>query len=185
MQVHPVRLAIIAGALSTLLALPAAQAQASLKPITVTDRQSRAEALDKEAALYETSDWSKIRKAAFLREKAAGLREDGDTLKAASLYWAARDRYYSDDPTTARDLMVRSAEYALAVGDVVTAANAFTDAAYISADLRDVANTKYYATKARLLAGSPMLTDSKRNDLLSRLALGGLTADRVASLGTR
>lgn len=187
MQAHPVRLAVTAGALFTLLAIPAApaDAQAALQPITVTEQQSRADALDKEAEGYERSDWSRIRKAAHLREKAAELREDGDVLKSASLYWAARDRYYSDDPKAARSLMLRSAEHALAVGDVITAANAFTDAAYISTDLRDVQSTKVYATRAHLLASSPMLSGPQRSELLSRLAFGGLTEQRVALLGTR
>lgn len=185
MQAHPVRLAIAAGAVFTMFALPAAQAQAALQPITVTEKQSRAEALDREAAGYETNDWSKIRKAAQLREKAAGLREDGDVLKAASLSWAARDRYFSNDAAAARSLMVSAAEHALAVGDVIAAASAFTDAAYISADLRDVDGTKAYATRAHLLANSPMLSDQQKGALRSRLAFGGLTSERVAMLGVR
>jgi hypothetical protein len=71
------------------------------------------------------------------------------------------------------------------IGDVIASANAFTDAAYISADLKDVASTKLYATKARLLANSPMLSQSQKDDLLSRLAFGGLTESRVASLGVK
>jgi hypothetical protein len=186
MQIPSARLALTAGALFTILALPtAAQAQASLLPIKVTEKQSRAQELDRKAAEYEINDWSKIRTAAKLREQAAGLREDADVMKSASLYWAARDRYYSDDVSTARTLMVSSAEHALAIGDVIAAANAFTDAAYLSTDLRDVESTRTYATRARLLASSPMLSAEQRSDVLSRLAFGGLTAERVASLGVR
>jgi hypothetical protein len=183
MQAHPVRLAVTAGALFTILALPSAQAQTSLTPIKVLEKQSRAEAMDRQAAEYEQNDWGKIKQAASLRERAADLREDDDVLKSASLYWAARDRYYADDPTAARRLMVSAAEHAIAVGDVIAAANAFTDAAYISSDLRDVENTRRYATRAHLLANSPMLSESQRTELRSRLAEGGLTPARVAMLG--
>jgi hypothetical protein len=181
MQGHPVRIAVTAGALFTILALPAAQAQAqaALKPITVTDKQSRAEALDVEAQHYELTDWNRIGRAAALREKAADLREESDVKKATSLYFAGHDRYYSDNLPAARALMVRSGEQALAVGDVIGAANAFTDAAYISADLRDAANTKYYAARAKLLSNSPMLSDVQRTDLRSRLVNGA--AQRVAA----
>lgn len=186
MKTHPARTMITAGALLAIAALPmVASAQASLLPIKVTEKQSRAAELDLRAASYENHDWSKIKTAAKLREKAADLRDDADVLKSASLYWAARDNYYAENTTKARDLMVRSAEKALAVGDVIGAASAFTDAAYISADLHDVVGTKNYATRARMLAGSPMLSQAQKNDVLSRLAFGGLTEQRVASLGVR
>jgi len=186
MKPHPARMMITAGALLGVIALPMiANAQASLLPIKVTEKQSRAVELDRRAADYEDNDWSKIKTAAKLREEAANLRDDSDVLKSASLYWAARDHYYADNTSRARDLMVQSAQQALEIGDVIASARAFTDAAYISADLRDVVNTKYYATKARLLANSPMLSQSQKDDVLSRLAFGGLTEARVASLGTR
>ena len=184
MKTHPARMMITAGALFAIAALPmVASAQASLLPIKVTEKQSRAAELDRKAASYEDSDWSKIRSAAKMREEAAGLREDSDVLKSASLYWAARDNYYSENTAKARDLMVHSAQQALDVGDVIAAASAYTDAAYISADLKDVSSTKLYATKARMLANSPMLSQAQKSDLLSRLAFGGLTEERVATLG--
>ena len=186
MKTHPARMMITAGALFAIAALPmVASAQASLLPIKVTEKQSRAAELDLRASAYEDHDWSKIRTAAKLREQAAALREDSDVLKAASLYWAARDNYYSENTSKARDLMVLSAQHAMEIGDVIASANAFTDAAYISSDLRDVESTKLYATKARLLANSPMLSQAQKDDLLSRLAFGGLTEARVAMLGAR
>ncbi len=186
MKTNSARLMFAAGALFAIAALPVvASAQASLLPIKVTERQSRATELDLRAANYEDRDWSKIRTAAKLREEAAGLRQDSDVLKSASLYWAARDNYYAENTSKARDLMVQSAQHALDVGDVIAAAAAFTDAAYISADLKDVASTKLYATRARMLANSPMLSQAQKDDVLSRLAFGGLTEERVATLGTR
>ena len=185
MKTNPARMLITAGALFAIAAVPmVASAQASLLPIKITEKQSRAAELDRKAASYEDQDWGKIETAARLREQAASLRDDADVLKSASLYWAARDNYYSENTIKARDLMVRSAQHALDVGDVIAAASAYTDAAYISADLRDVASTKLYATKARMLANSPMLSQAQKSDVLSRLAFGGLTEARVASLGT-
>ena len=186
MKTIPARMLITAGTLLTIAAVPmVASAQASLLPIKVTEKQSRATELDRKAASYEEWDWGKIRTAAKLREEAASLREDSDILKSASLYWAARDSYYAENTSKARDLMVDAAQHAMDVGDVIRAASAYTDAAFISADLKDVASTRLYAAKARLLANSPMLSQTQKDDVLSRLAFGGLTEQRVASLGTR
>ena len=185
MKINSARM-IAAGALLAVATFPmVASAQASLLPIKVTEKQSRAAELDRRAASYEDNDWSKIGTAAKLREQAADLRDDSDVLKSASLYWAARDHYYAQNTSKSRDLMVEAGQRALDVGDVIAAASAFTDAAYISADLKDVASTKLYATKARMLANSPMLSQTQKDDVLSRLAFGGLTESRVASLGSR
>ena len=185
MKKHPARMLIAAGALMGVVALPMIANAQGMTPIKVTEKQSHASDLDRQAASYEDSDWSKLAAAARLREQAAALRGDDDVQKASSLYWAARDHYYTANTQTARDLMAQSAHLALDVGDVIAAANAFTDAAFISADLHDVASTKLYATKARMLANSPMLTSEQRGDLIQRLAFGGLTAERVATLGVR
>jgi hypothetical protein len=167
------------------MTLPMIASAQSMTPIKVTEKQSHASDLDRKAASYEDSDWSQIGTAAKLREQAAALRGDDDVLKAASLYWAARDHYYAANTQAARDLMARSAHQALDIGDVIGAATAFTDAAFISAELHDVASTKFYAMKARMLAASPMLTSTQRDDMLQRLASGGLTEARVASLGLK
>jgi len=186
MNTNPARMLIAAGALLAIAAVPmVASAQASLLPIKVTEKQSRAAELDRKAESFETENWGKIGTAAKLREEAASLRDDADVLKAASLYWAARDHYYAENTSKARDLMADAAQHAMEVGDVIRAASAYTDAAFISADLKDVAATKLYATKARMLANSPMLSQAQKDDVLSRLAFGGLTEQRVASLGIR
>ena len=185
MKTHPARMMIVAGALMGSVMLPMIANAQGMTPIKVTEKQSHASDLDRKAASYEDNDWSQLAYAARLREQAAALRGDDDVLKAASLYWAARDHYYSSNTQAARDLMAQAAHHALDVGDVIAAAQAFTDAAFISADLHDVESTKFYATKARMLANSPMLSTEQRGDLLQRLAFGGLTAERVAMLGVK
>lgn len=158
------------GALILTVALPApARAQAPLEPIRVTESRLRADQLDLEAATIETEDWGNLRKAASLREQAADLRTSADPKIVSSLYWAARDRYYSEDRLAGRRLMEESAEHAIAIGDVVGAATALTEAAYISAELRDVERTRTLAMKARLLALSPMLSEEQRQQLRARL----------------
>jgi hypothetical protein len=159
-----------AGALMVTVAIPArAHAQAPLEPIRVTESRLRADQLDEQAQEIERTDWSQLKKAAGLREQAADLRTLADPKAVASLYWAARDRYYSDDRLAGRRLMEESAERAIGIGDVVGAATALTEAAYIAAELKDVERTRRFATRARLLALSPVLTDEQRSQLRARL----------------
>ena len=163
---------ILVAALGAVLVLPAAAlAQHSLDPIKVTEKQAQADRLDREAEGYEQTDVTMWRKSASLRREAAKLRGEEDPRGAVSLAWAARDSYYGGDIHAGRDLMVQSAERALAVGDVVVAASGFTEAAYIALELRDGGNAKYYAARARLLSNSPMLSDAQRTAIRSRLAI--------------
>jgi hypothetical protein len=46
---------------------------------------------------------------------------------------------------------------------------ALTEAAYISAELKDVDRTRRFANRARLLALSPVLTDAQRSEFRARL----------------
>jgi hypothetical protein len=159
-----------AGALVVTLALPSrSEAQAALEPIRVTEARLRADQLDQDAEEIERTDWAAVGKAASLREQAAELRTSADPKVVASLYWAARDRYYNGDRLAGRRLMEQSAERAIAIGDVVGAATALTEAAYIAAELKDVARTRTLATRARLLALSPMLTDEQKAQIRARL----------------
>jgi hypothetical protein len=170
MRTHTRQLFFTAGALVMALAFPSrGEAQAALEPIRVTDARLRADQLDQEAEGLERTNWAQLEKAAELREQAAELRTLADPKAVVSLYWAARDRYYSDDRLAGRRLMEQSAERAIAIGDVVGAATAFTEAAYIAAELKDVQRTRTLATKARLLALSPMLTDEQKAQFRARL----------------
>jgi hypothetical protein len=170
MKAHTGQLLFTAGALIVTITLPSrGRAQAALEPIRVTESRLRADQLDQEAEKIEGSDWGELRKAASLREQAAELRTLADPKAVASLYWAARDRYYGDDRLAGRRLMEQSAERAIAIGDVVGAATALTEAAYIAAELRDAERTRTLATRARLLALSPLLTDEQRAQFRARL----------------
>jgi hypothetical protein len=170
MYTHFRRLLLTATAALAVLALPAPARAQMLEPIRVTDSREKADKLDAQARVIEEHDWSQLKKAATLREEAAAIRAVDDPAASVSLYWAARDRYYSGNPQAARALMEQAAERALSMGDVLNAATAFTEAAYISADLKDGDRMRTLASKARLLANSPMLNEDQRYQLRTRLA---------------
>jgi len=182
MYTHSRRMLLTVSAAIGLCVLPAAASAQMLAPIRVTDSRVKAEKLDAEALSYEENDWQQLKKAARLRELAADLRAAEDPAGVVSLYWAARDRYYSGDPRAARTLMVQTAERALAMGDVLNAATAFTEAAYISADIKDGVRMRALAEKARLLSASPMLSEDQRYQLRTRLAKSDAPVGVVAFL---
>ena len=183
MYTHSRHLVATATAMLVFVGAPAvAGAQASLAPINVKEPALRADQLDREAEGYERNDMAKWRTAARLRQEAASLRTGDDPKGALSLYWAARDRYYTGDERGGGELMVQSAERALAIGDVVHAATAYTEAAYIASEIRDVQSAREYATRARLLALSPMLTDAQREQIRANLAIESLSTGLIASL---
>jgi hypothetical protein len=179
MYSHSRHLLFTATAMMALVARPAgAQAQTALQPITVTEHALRADRLDQEAEVYERTDMALWGKAASLRQEAASLRTADDPKGSLSLYWAARDRYYTGDEAGSRELMVQSAERAFAIGDIVQAATSFTEAAYIAAELRDFHSAREYVAKARLLVHSPMLTEAQREQLRANLPMESLSSTR-------
>jgi hypothetical protein len=102
-----------------------------------------------------------------------------------SFVWAARDRYYLGDTMIACRLMTTAGERALAIGDVLGAVKAFTDAAYIAAELRDGERVSELVSRARLLSYSPMLTDDQRTQVRSMLASTTEKGTSVASADRR
>jgi hypothetical protein len=184
MYSHSRRLLLTASAVVAVVALPVAARAQMLDPIRVTDAVQKAEKLDAEALAVEQNDWGQLKKAARLREEAAGLRTPDDPAGTVSLYWAARDRYYSGDARTARVLMEQAADRALAMGDVLNAVTAYTEAAYICADIKDGDRMRTLATKARLLASSPLLTADQRYQLRNRLAKSDAPVGVVAMVST-
>ena len=182
MYTHSRRLLLTATAALAVFALPTSARAQLLEPIRITESRQKAEKLDAQASAIEDNDWSQLEKAASLREKAALLRTADDPAGTVSLYWAARDRYYSGNQKAARALMEQAADRALAMGDVLNAATAYTEAAYISADLKDGSRMRELAGKARLLASSPMLSDDQRDQLRTRLAKSDAPIGVVAVL---
>lgn len=176
------RLLLTATAALAVFALPASARAQMLETIRVTESRVKADRLDAEARDYEENDLRKLKKAAELREEAAELRTAEDPRGSVSLYWAARDRYYSGDRKVARVLMEQAADRAIAIGDVFNAATAYTEAAYIAADVKEGEKMRTLAGKARLLSHSPVLTADQRDQLRTRLAKSEAPVGVVALL---
>ncbi len=104
--------------------------------------------------------------AARLRERAAELRAPGDPLGVSDLVIAASARFYSGEPTRARELYVRAAERALADGDITVAANSFLLAALVANEQRDPV-TLVLKARAERLTASPLLTEAQRRHILA------------------
>jgi hypothetical protein len=181
------RLPRAAGTLFSMLALPAAAfgqdlGQGHLDPVRVTAAATaRADSLDAKANAIELSRLSDFPKVARLHEQSAGLRSVGDAKRFESLRKAARLRYGAGDCRRAADDMEQAARDAAARGDIVNAVSAYIDVAYIAAELRQGARAVESTSTARLLAGSPLLTEAQRLQLRVRLP----HRTDVATLGGR
>ncbi len=112
---------------------------------------------------------SHLTAAARLREQAAELRAPGDPKGVSDLLIAASARYHSGSSTYARQLYVRAAERALADGDVEVAARGFILAALVANKQHDAAALELKA-RAERLAGSPLLTEAQRRQILGYFA---------------
>lgn len=167
--------------LAPALPVTALRAQAPLEPVRVTARSVKADAFDAKAVEYETSGLS-LQRAAEFRERAAALRAPDDPRAIRSLRMAAFDRYYGRQPDVAGDLMLRAAERALTVGDVVQGAHSYIDAAFIFAAQRDLGRAREVLDRGTLLMKSPLLTMEQRGSLQSRVAQGDGGSPMVVAL---
>lgn len=153
----------IAGA----LVLSAATANAALAQ-TYEGPEQDPQALEAEAEGYMT-DMNKWTRAADLYRQAAALRGAGDVIAIADLKTAARLEFYRGHEGTAMRDLENAGERALAMGDVVAAANAFVDAAWIASAEGRGTKAREFADKAQLLALSPLISPSDREELEARL----------------
>jgi hypothetical protein len=161
-------------ALLTMIAAPAlapavASGQQTLDPVRVTASASaRADRLEAEAAALPTHV-SAYKKAARLYEQAAEARGFGDPRAATCLRSAAYLRYYSGDRASSVGLLERAADQSAATGDVVSAANAFVDAAIVAAELKQGERALALGRRGEMLMNSPLLDESQRSALRSRV----------------
>jgi hypothetical protein len=131
-------------------------------PNTVaSDLRTRAE------ALYGSP--ARLREAAQLHEKEAAVRSAADPQAVVALEQAARFYAYTGDPARGRVLMQRAAERALRVGEVLRAAHAYIDAAFLALREKDVERAYAYTTQADLLARSPHLLEADRAGIVRRI----------------
>lgn len=111
--------------------------------------------------------------AADLYRQAAALREPGDPVAVSNLKSAARLEFYQGSEGQAQRDLEEAAQQALAIGDVVAAANAFADAAWIAGGNGKGLQARELARRARLLTHSPLITQADRSEIQGRLPAEG------------
>jgi hypothetical protein len=163
---------ILLGASSALLSISGAaatlSAQQTLDPVRVT-ANARADKFHDEAMAMPT-ETRLANKAAKLHERSAELRDESDPMAASCLRTAAFLRYYAGGRRAGADLMEKSAERAMGIGDVARAADAYIDAAYIAQELKEGDRARSLAHRAELLANSPLITDVQRASIRARIS---------------
>jgi len=172
----------------TLAALPLsrahAQQNAPLDPTGLNVDAGRAATLRAQAtAIF--SDRTRYGQAAELLQQSSALTPVEDPARADDLRVAANLLYYTGAVSEAQDVMIQAAEAALARGDVVTAANAFLDAAWLAAMRHGTSQARDLASRALHLAASPYLTNDQREAIRKRIALAGLEGVKVSSRASR
>jgi hypothetical protein len=146
-----------------LTAVPASGQQfASVEIDPARAAQLEAEA---EELMADQADWKKAEK--LLRE-AAALRPAGDALAVKDLLAAAKLMYYGGRERSAMRQLEDVGQRALTEGNVLTAAHAFADAAWIAKDNGHGTKALELADRAQRLANSPLIDESERQELLER-----------------
>jgi len=161
----------VAGALLAVAASPvAALAQQELQPVRVSPSEAlvRAEALHAKGTA-ESEALNRLKHAAKLHQQSAELRAPDDPRRAECLREAALLRYYGGDRRGATGIMARAAESAVERGDVVLAAQSFSDAAIMAHEQKQPARAWELGVRADVLTSSPLLSESQRLALRDRI----------------
>lgn len=106
--------------------------------------------------------------AARMLEQAAGMRAADDMRAVDDLIIAAAAHRWAHERAAGRATYVAAGERALALGDVVRAANAFLCAAVIAHEQKDDAGAWELKGRAERLAQSPLLTEAERKNILAQ-----------------
>lgn len=133
---------------------------------------TRAERLEARAdALADRMD--RRAQAARLYREAAGLRPAEDPQRVANLRNAARMSFYAGQlPAAERDAHEAS-QAALRQGDLVEAAHAYLDAAWLAARRGQAEQAERWIEEARLLSASPLLAQAQQEAIRSRMQQTG------------
>ena len=123
-----------------------------------------------EGYLDEMDRWGR---AADLYRQAAELRDAGDPVAISNLKTAARLEFYNGSERQALRDLEYAAQRALAIGDVVTAANAFVDAAWVAGSDGHGQEARALVERAQLLALSPLISSEDRSEIENRLPAAG------------
>ena len=157
-------LRLSAAVLTTALAATAVSAQ--------TPVEQEPAALEQEARGY-LDDMNRWGRAADLFRQAAHLRAASDPVAISDLKTAARLEFYHGSERQARRDLEHAGQRALAIGDVVGAANAFVDAAWVAGNDGQDNEARALIERAQLLALSPLISHEDRTDIQRRLPAVG------------
>lgn len=144
--------------------------------VTVMQTDLHQRAID----LYEVPDrWAE---AADLHRRAAEQLIDNDAGQFFGFSRASLLYFYAGDSGSARKNMERAARVAEATGDVLTAANAWVDAAFIAVAEGYAGKKREFVREARALADSDLVSEEARAAILARIdgAPAGPASARVA-----
>lgn len=165
MSKHTVVAFGIAG-LVALVGIPA-RAQTSFARGQATTPATAEQVERKAIALYANPD--RAEEAAQLQRQAASLRAPEDPKGVTSLVMAARLFSYAHHLPAACRTMEAAGDRALAMGDVVKAAQAYVDAAFIAQEQGSGTQVKRLAKKAVLLTVSPLLRADERAGIIKQI----------------
>lgn len=130
--------------------------------------------------LYEVPErWAD---AADLHRRAAERLVDNDAGQFFGFSRASLLYFHAGELGSARKNMERAARVAAATGDVLTAANAWVDAAFIAIAEGYAGKKREFVAEARTLAASDLIADESRAAILARIdgAPAGPASARVA-----
>ncbi len=139
----------------------------SSQPVTIS-RIARAVELQEQAVALHAQP-TRAAEAARLHKESASLRNAKDPEALQSLAMAAHLVGYAKRPIEARRTMEQAAERALAMGDVVGAAQAYVEATFFADKQKNKAEIERLGKKALLLASSPLLAADQRNAIRKRI----------------
>lgn len=127
----------------------------------------RDEAHARAEALYEAPGrWNE---AGELHETAAERLPDNDAAQYFGFRQAAILYAHADAPARARRAMAKAASVAEATGDVIVAAHAWVDAAFLAIDEGYPGKRREFVRRAGNLAQSELLSDEERREILNRI----------------
>ncbi|HUR95112.1 MAG TPA: hypothetical protein VMY76_11045 [Gemmatimonadales bacterium] len=106
--------------------------------------------------------------AARLHRQSAALRAPEDTMGYRCYWESAQLSYGKDDLSSARASMVKAAAQALARGDIVKAADAYADAAWLADQQHKPREVWKLGRQSEVLAVSPLLSREQREAILKR-----------------
>ena len=152
-----------------------------LPPVTVV-ALSDADELHLEAvALYEFPErWAE---AARLHEQAARKLAHNDAQSFAAYDRAARLYFYAGEYANARRSMERAAGVAIATGDLVTAAHAYIDAAFITLWEGRSGAQGELTRQAERLSASELIGEAERDEILVRIRQDSEPERTVVAIG--